>query len=231
MPSLSQAKTLGGVGSILAVLGIVPIVGSVLQVVGLIMTLVAVKYISDVLADKRIFNNMIISVILSIAVVAVFAVFVVGAIARFIGLASLFGTSQSVPPGTVPPADIVSLITRCKTQRGTVQHRRLAVPYRSSSYDYIGWVRAHLCCADFGDCRVLLAPRSATDASFRDGARSNDHDRLDQDASSSAVGLFPRSTGREDDSPARDKAVAGCGGAVLSRPLHEDGENRLDSRR
>jgi len=111
MPSLSQAKTLGGVGSILAVLGIVPIVGSVLQVVGLIMTLVAVKYISDVLADKRIFNNMIISVILSIAVVAVFAVFVVGAIARFIGFASLFGTSQSVPPGTVPPADIVSLIT------------------------------------------------------------------------------------------------------------------------
>jgi len=111
MPSLSQAKTLGGVGSILAVLGIVPLVGSVLQVVGLIMTLVAVKYISDILGDKRIFNNMIISVILSIAVVAVFAVFVVGAIARFIGFASLFGTSQSVSPGTVPPADVISLIT------------------------------------------------------------------------------------------------------------------------
>lgn len=111
MASLSQAKTLGGVGSILAILGIVPAVGSVLQVVGLIMTLVAVKYISDILGDKRIFNNMVISVILSIAVAAVFAVFVVGAIARFIGFASLFGASQSVSPGTVPPADVISLIT------------------------------------------------------------------------------------------------------------------------
>src|SRR5216684_7103021 len=99
MASLSQAKTLGGVGSILALLGIVPSVGPVLSIAGLIMTLVAVKYISDILGDKRIFNNMIISVILSIAVVAVFAVFVVGAIARFIGFASLFGASQSVSPG------------------------------------------------------------------------------------------------------------------------------------
>ena len=110
MPSLSQAKTLGGVGSILAVLGIVPIVGSVLQVVGLIMTLVAVKYISDVLADKRIFNNMIISVILAVGGIVVLVAFVFAAIARFIGVGNLFGASPSVPP-TIPPSDIISLIT------------------------------------------------------------------------------------------------------------------------
>src|SRR5712692_3178130 len=110
MASLSQAKTLGGVGSILALLGIVPSAGPVLQIVGLIMTLVAVKYISDILGDKRIFNNMIISVILSIGAIVVLVVFVIAAIARFVGFASFFGASQSVPPGTVPPADIISLI-------------------------------------------------------------------------------------------------------------------------
>ncbi len=109
MALLSQAKTLGGVGSILALLGIVPSVGPILQIAGLIMTLVAVKYISDILGDKRIFNNMIISVILAIVGVAVLVVFVVGAIARFVGFASLFG-AQPVSPGTLPPADVISLI-------------------------------------------------------------------------------------------------------------------------
>src|SRR5712691_7687640 len=110
MGSLSQAKTLGGVGSILALLGIVPSAGPVLQIAGLIMTLVAVKYIADILGDKRIFNNMIISVILSIVAIGVLVVFVVSAIARFVGFGNLFGANQPVPPTTIPPSDIISLI-------------------------------------------------------------------------------------------------------------------------
>ena len=109
MPSLSQAKTLGGVGSILGLLGIAPSVGWVLSIVGLIMTLVAVKYISDVLADKRIFNNMIISVVLGIGGIIVLVAFVFAAITRFIGIGNLFGASPSVPP-TIPASDIISLI-------------------------------------------------------------------------------------------------------------------------
>src|SRR3989442_15628562 len=108
MASLSQAKTLGGVGSILALLGIVPYVGPVLAIAGLIMTLVAVKYISDILGDKRIFNNMIISVIVGIGGIIVLVAFVFAAIARFIGVGNLFG-AQSVSPTTIPP-DIISLI-------------------------------------------------------------------------------------------------------------------------
>src|SRR5712692_11083555 len=96
MASLSQAKTLGGVGSILALLGIVPYVGSVLSIAGLIMTLVGVKYISDVLADKRIFNNMIIYVILGIGGIVVLVAFVFAAIARFIGVGNLFGAYTGV---------------------------------------------------------------------------------------------------------------------------------------
>src|SRR2546425_5699990 len=109
MPSLSQAKTLGGVGSILGLLGIAPSVGWVLSIVGLIMTLVAVKYISDVLADKRIFKNMIISVILGIGGIIVLVAFVFAAIARFVGVGNLFGATPSAPP-YVPTSDIISLI-------------------------------------------------------------------------------------------------------------------------
>ena len=73
------------------------------------MTLVGVKYISDVLGDKRIFNNMIISVILGIGGIIVLVAFVFAAIARFIGVGNLFGASPGVSP-TIPPSDIISLI-------------------------------------------------------------------------------------------------------------------------
>ena len=109
MPSLSQAKTLGGVGSILALLGIVPTAGPVLSIAGLIMTLVAIKYISDVLGDKRIFNNMIIAVILGIGGIIVLVAFVLAAVARFVGFGNLFGASPGVPP-TIPASDVISLI-------------------------------------------------------------------------------------------------------------------------
>jgi len=67
MSSLAQAKTLGGIGSILVLLSVIPYAGMVIGLVGLILILVAVKYISDVFKDKSIFNNMLISVILGIA--------------------------------------------------------------------------------------------------------------------------------------------------------------------
>ncbi len=66
MNPLAQAKTLGGIGSILILLSIIPYAGIVLAIVGFVLVLVAVKYISDALADKSIFNNMLISIILAI---------------------------------------------------------------------------------------------------------------------------------------------------------------------
>jgi uncharacterized membrane protein len=44
---LIQAKTYGGIGSILVVLSLVPYIGFVLGIIGLVLVLVAVKYISD----------------------------------------------------------------------------------------------------------------------------------------------------------------------------------------
>ncbi|HUI01630.1 MAG TPA: DUF996 domain-containing protein [Nitrososphaerales archaeon] len=64
MANLSTAKTLGEIGSILE---LIPFV----NIVGYILTLISVKYISDELQDQSVFNNMLYSVITGIVGVAV----------------------------------------------------------------------------------------------------------------------------------------------------------------
>src|SRR2546427_12988980 len=67
MASLSQAKTLGGIGGILALLFWLPAhVGVVLLIVGLVLMLFAVKNIADTVGDPALFTNMMYSVVLAI---------------------------------------------------------------------------------------------------------------------------------------------------------------------
>src|SRR5207247_8955322 len=94
MASLGQAKTLGGVGSILVLLSPIPYAGAVLSIVGFIMILIAVKYIADILGDQKIFNNMIIAVILAIIGIVVGVVVVLGAVYSLIGLGSYTYTPE-----------------------------------------------------------------------------------------------------------------------------------------
>lgn len=103
MASLSQAKTLGGVGSILVLLGAIPNVGFILAIVGFILILVAVKNVSETMNEPGIFNDMIIAVLMAIIGLVVFGVIVAVAILSFFNLGSI-GT---VTPGTVP----TSLVT------------------------------------------------------------------------------------------------------------------------
>ena len=105
MATLGQAKTLGGVGAILVLLAAIPYAGGILAIIGLILVLVAVKYAADVIGDQKIFNNMIIAVVLAIVGIIVAIVVVLGAVFSFIGLGSI----GSFTPGT-PPANILSLI-------------------------------------------------------------------------------------------------------------------------
>ena len=74
MGKLSDAKMLGGIGSILQ---IIPYV----SIVGYILTLIAVKYISDEVHDGSIFNDMLYAAITGIVGVAIAAVGVFGAFA------------------------------------------------------------------------------------------------------------------------------------------------------
>lgn len=80
MATLEQARTFGGIGSILMLLTIVPWAGYVLGIIGFILVLIAVKYISDHTGNRSIFNNYLIAVIVSIVAV------VVGAVMGFMGV-------------------------------------------------------------------------------------------------------------------------------------------------
>lgn len=106
MATLGQAKTLGGVGSILVLLSFVPYAGFVLSIVGFILILIAVKYISEVVGDPKIFNNMIIAVVLAIVGLAVGGVVVFGAFYSLVGL----GNIGTLSPGTTPPSGFYSLL-------------------------------------------------------------------------------------------------------------------------
>jgi len=67
MSSLDQAKILGGIGSILTLLGLAPFgTGTVLVIVGWILILIALKNVSDAVQDTSIFNYAIIAAGLSI---------------------------------------------------------------------------------------------------------------------------------------------------------------------
>ncbi len=87
MGKLSEAKTLGGVGSILE---LIPFV----SIVGYILTLVAVKWIADELKDESIFNNMLYAVLTAIVGVAVGAgLFFLGILSSIftLGVGDIFG--------------------------------------------------------------------------------------------------------------------------------------------
>jgi uncharacterized membrane protein len=75
---LHNAKLLGGIGSILMLLLPVPTVGWLVAFVGLILVLVAVKYIADEMKDHSVFNNFLLTFIVIIigVVVAVFIIFI-----------------------------------------------------------------------------------------------------------------------------------------------------------
>jgi uncharacterized membrane protein len=97
MSSLDNAKTLGGVGAILVLLTIVPTAGWMLGIAGFVMILVAVNYISNDLKDKKIINNMITSVILSIAGVIVASLLVLSVILSAYSN-NYFGTTYPYSP-------------------------------------------------------------------------------------------------------------------------------------
>ncbi len=87
MSRLGDAKTLGGVGSILLLIpGI--------NIVGYILVLIATKYISDELGDPSIFDNMLYAVVAAIVGVAAgIALFFAGVFVGIftLGVGSLFG--------------------------------------------------------------------------------------------------------------------------------------------
>ena len=108
MDSLTNAKTLGVIGSILILLTFVPSVDGILGIVGFIIVLIAVKYVSESVADKSIFKNMIIAVIFAIIGIVVGVVVVFASIFKFIGLGALSGPFMGSE--FIPSAIVVGLV-------------------------------------------------------------------------------------------------------------------------
>ena len=73
MGNISNAKIFGGIGSILMLIG--GFATGILSIVGLILVFIAIKYISDEVRDKELFNNylfyFILNIIATITLVAI----------------------------------------------------------------------------------------------------------------------------------------------------------------
>ncbi len=95
MGTLRDAKNYGGVGAILLLIGgFIPFVGIVVVIVGFILVLLAVKYISEAVGDRSVYDNMLFFVILAIIGSVVAVLFVFTALLPFLG------------PGFQPPTNL-----------------------------------------------------------------------------------------------------------------------------
>jgi len=80
---LKQAKILGGLGAIFLLCFIIPVIGWLLSIVGIILTAISISQISKIVKEKSIFNDYLVSIIL-------YFISVVTAIIGFIVLAFKF---------------------------------------------------------------------------------------------------------------------------------------------
>ena len=95
MGTLRDARNYGGVGAILLLIGsFIPFVGVVVGIVGFILVLLAVKYISEAVGDRSVYDNMLFFVILAIIGFVVAFLFIFTALLPFLG------------PGFQPPTDL-----------------------------------------------------------------------------------------------------------------------------
>lgn len=105
---MSDAKTLGGIGSILVLLTAVPYAGWAFGIAGFVMILFAIKNISEYVGDRKIYSDMIISVIMTIGAIAVGTVVVLGTVLRVFSMGTFVG-SRFVPAATVTTGDWISV--------------------------------------------------------------------------------------------------------------------------
>lgn len=100
MAALNDAKLVGGIGAVFSLVGMfIPRVGIILSVVGSVMVLIAVKYISDVVNDPFIFRNMLVSIICGVVGVAAFIIFLPS---YFMTMLLTYRASKPLPQLIIP---------------------------------------------------------------------------------------------------------------------------------
>ena len=108
MKSLSEAKMLGGIGTILLLVGApIPQVGFIVSIVGLILQFIAIKNISEILHDQSIFSNFLINFIFGILAIGSVIIVLIATIGSVGGI-SFFTAFEGMNP--TQPAEIFSYI-------------------------------------------------------------------------------------------------------------------------
>jgi uncharacterized membrane protein len=119
MVDLKNAKLLGGIGSILMLVGVfIPMAGAILPFIGLILVLIAVHNIGSVTKDESIFRNYLFSFILQIVAVVAFVAIMVIAFGATVGFSFYdFQNMLESQTGVTDPAaffsDFGALIGGC----------------------------------------------------------------------------------------------------------------------
>lgn len=95
MSKLSEAKTFGGIGALLMLIGgFVPYAGPIISIVGLVLLFIAVKSISNLTKDEEIFSNYLMHFIINIiSIVALIVIMLLafGAAGGFTWISGLEG--------------------------------------------------------------------------------------------------------------------------------------------
>ena len=108
MKSLSEAKMLGGIGSILLLVGApIPQIGFVVSIVGLILQFIAIKNISEIVQDQSIFSNFLINFIFGILAIGSVLIVLIATIGSVGGI-SFFTALEGM--NRTQPAEIFSYI-------------------------------------------------------------------------------------------------------------------------
>jgi uncharacterized membrane protein len=108
---LTDAKILGGSGSILMILLPIPYAGLALYIAGVVLVIIAVRRIASALGDQKIFNYALVSVILIVVGLAAgVAVVVLTGLASIIQLLNIFSTRGGTF-GDFARGEIIQLIT------------------------------------------------------------------------------------------------------------------------
>jgi uncharacterized membrane protein len=97
MSNIGQAKILGGIGALLTLLFIIPNIGFVLSIVGLVLVFLAVKYIADETKDHSIFQNYLMNFIFYIIAIGA----IIGIMILSFGVSGGMSWITAIQPGDI----------------------------------------------------------------------------------------------------------------------------------
>jgi len=112
MSKLSNAKTFGGIGALLMLIGLFISTFGVIFIIGLILVFIAIKYIADETNDHKIFDNFLYFFVCHIIIVGVFVGFAIFSLST-IDITNITQIAENITDFSSFWAEFGTLITGC----------------------------------------------------------------------------------------------------------------------